>query len=190
MPQLLFLRNTYFCSSKFKPMRTFVAVLFLIIFSGCMQNQKDEATGKESSVKEHNNLLTGTVSRDQLEADPEFASFFREEYEAYDVKPEIVAAEPLNEVEITLVLATWCHDSQVQVPRFFKILDESNYAHEVKIIAVNRQKVVPGMDISELRVERVPTFIFLKKNQELGRIIESPSISLEEDIVAILKNQS
>lgn len=171
-------------------MRTIIGLLSLILFSGCMQHQKGEATEKESSVKEHNNLLTGTVSRDQLEADPDFASFFREEYESYDVKPEVVAADSLNEVEITIVLAIWCHDSQVQVPRFFKILDQANYSHEVKIIAVNRQKVVPGMDISELDIERVPTFIFLKKKQEIGRIIESPSVSLEEDIAAILKNQS
>jgi len=46
--------------------------------------------------------------------------------------------------------------------------------------------VVPGMDISALKIERVPTFIVYDGIKELGRIIETPAETLEEDLLMIL----
>jgi hypothetical protein len=36
------------------------------------------------------------------------------------------------------------------------------------------------------QVERVPTFIFFRGSQEIGRIVEHPKNSLMEDTIAIL----
>ena len=37
-------------------------------------------------------------------------------------------------------------------------------------------------------IEYVPTFIFYREDKEIGRIIETPILSLEEDMLAILIN--
>ena len=39
-------------------------------------------------------------------------------------------------------------------------------------------------------IHRVPTFIFLHGNKEIGRIVESPVVSLEKDMIAILEKKS
>jgi hypothetical protein len=40
--------------------------------------------------------------------------------------------------------------------------------------------------VEELKVERVPTFIFYRDGKEIGRIIENPKTSLIEDFLEIV----
>ena len=40
-----------------------------------------------------------------------------------------------------------------------------------------------------MNIEKIPTFIFFKHGQELGRIIEKPKVSLEHDMLEILKRE-
>ncbi len=47
------------------------------------------------------------------------------------------------------------------------------------------KKAAPGL-IDELEIEMVPTFIIMNGNKEIGRIVESPVNTLEEDLVEIL----
>lgn len=95
--------------------------------------------------------------------------------------------DSLRTVEITIVFGSWCSDSQREVPRLLILLKALDYPMDkVKIIAVNRQKEVPQMDIADLYVEYVPTIIFYKGKYEVGRIIEQPSESLEADIASFL----
>lgn len=103
--------------------------------------------------------------------------------------------EPL---EIICVLGTWCHDSEREVPRFWKILDEAANPNLVlTMFAVGRTADVAADEVlAELGFEEnprqtygaeyVPTFVFLKDGLELGRIIETPTASLEEDAAALL----
>ena len=96
----------------------------------------------------------------------------------------------INDMGITIVMASWCPDSQREVPRMIKVLEALDYPMEmVKIIAVNRQKEVPNIDLSAMEIKYVPTFIFYKDNEELGRIVEMPKQSLEIDIINILNKQ-
>ena len=92
-----------------------------------------------------------------------------------------------SDFKITIVLGTWCSDSQTQVPRFLKILDEINYNTDgFLLIGVDRQKKVDNFDIEKYNIEKVPTFIIYRENVEIGRIIETPTKSLEEDLFDIL----
>jgi uncharacterized protein (DUF1015 family) len=50
---------------------------------------------------------------------------------------------------------------------------------------VDRTKTVEKM---ELEIEKVPTFIVYRNGEEIGRIIETPIKSMEEDLYEILKN--
>ena len=40
--------------------------------------------------------------------------------------------------------------------------------------------------VKDLKVERVPTFIFYKNNKEIGRIIENPKKDMAEDFLEIV----
>ncbi len=136
-----------------------------------------------------------------IEADfPRLLPDWDEEPSAYEPAVEDVAtlAEVKDDIEIICVLGTWCHDSQREVPRFWKILRETDNPHlELTMFAVGRstdeaaREIMDniGFDVSlreTYQVELVPTFIFMSDGVELGRIIESPQTTLEQDAALIL----
>ena len=69
-----------------------------------------------------------------------------------------------------------------------KIIDDINKKEvEVNYYTVERKA---GKDIKyfveDLKIERVPTFIFYRDGKEIGRIVENPSNSLVEDFLDII----
>jgi hypothetical protein len=133
-------------------------------------------------------VLIGYADRHGLQWG-EFAPFYKTEYSLYNIdkKDLNIISNNCKNISITIVLATWCHDSKEQVPRFLKILDETGFKEKnLTLIGVDRQKLAGNIKIGDLYVERVPTFIFYRDNQEIGRIIETPQKSLEEDFIDIL----
>jgi len=84
-------------------------------------------------------------------------------------------------------MGTWCSDSRREVPRFIKILDLSEFEqNKIQIINLNREKESPGHEEKEKNIDFVPTFIINKNNNEIGRIVEFPIITLESDLFNIL----
>jgi hypothetical protein len=51
---------------------------------------------------------------------------------------------------------------------------------------VDNAKLSPVGEYDKLDIQRVPTFIIYKNNIEVGRIIENPVTSLEQDMINIL----
>ena len=93
-----------------------------------------------------------------------------------------------NQLSIDVYLGTWCIDSLNNVPAFIKIIELLGREDvSVKYFNVGRK---PSQDVKfyveELKVERVPTFIFYRSAMEIGRIIENPKKSLIEDFIGIL----
>ncbi|MCD6598854.1 MAG: thioredoxin family protein [Bacteroidales bacterium] len=135
-------------------------------------------------------ILIGHCNRDAFTF-PEFQAWFDENYESYFPDEKIVKALSLintEEINITLVMGTWCSDSRREVPRLYRIFDEIGFPeNQVSLINVNTEKLLPGEDISKLQIERVPTIIVYKNKKETGRIIETPEKSLEEDLIELLK---
>lgn len=132
-------------------------------------------------------ILYGYCDREGLTTEP-FNEWFQTEYNYYEIDEEtldMVNTELLADVEIKIVLGTWCHDSQREVPRFYKIADDMDFDNYM-LIGVNRAKLAEGTEVDELNIELVPTFIFYKADEEIGRIIESPKESLEKDIAEII----
>jgi thiol-disulfide isomerase/thioredoxin len=84
-------------------------------------------------------------------------------------------------------MATWCGDSRRETPRFFKILDETGFnQNNFELIAVNKNKKTPDNLQEGFTIFRVPTFIFYKDNEEVGRYVEYPRETLEKDILKIV----
>ena len=146
-------------------------------------------------------LLLGQVIKSDF---PRLLPGWNKEAESYSPLIEDVAtlAAVKEDIEIICVLGTWCHDSQREVPRFWKILQEADNPHfELTMFAVGRSTDEKARDILDnigfdvslretYNVELVPTFIFLSDDVELGRIIESPETSLEQDAATILSGET
>ena len=87
-------------------------------------------------------------------------------------------------------MGTWCGDSRREVPRMYKILDHSQVKpSQIQLINLNNSdtayKQSPTHEERGLNILRVPTLLIFENGREVGRVVESPVISLEKDILAI-----
>jgi thiol-disulfide isomerase/thioredoxin len=100
----------------------------------------------------------------------------------------IQALKPLlTNKHIVIVWGTWCGDSRLHVPHFYKILEAVGFPEmEVTLIDVNQDKKPEVGSVDHLNIERVPTFIIFEADKELGRIVERPKDSLEQDLLEIV----
>ncbi len=95
----------------------------------------------------------------------------------------------LEDVNIKIVFRSTCSDSREQLPRFFKILNELNYnVNSITLIGVNREKQGLSNEAEGLEIEFVPSIIFYKDGNEIGRIVETPAESLERDLLKIIQS--
>jgi hypothetical protein len=139
--------------------------------------------------KSNANILYGYSNLEGLKKEP-FNLWFDFEYDSY--QPDMAVLEQLNiekldELEIIIVMGTWCSDSQREVPRFYKMMESIGYeTTKLTLINVDRTKQAKGTPTGKLKIERIPVFIFLKDGKEIGRIVESPKESLEKDMLKII----
>ena len=130
-------------------------------------------------------ILIGNCDRSGLEKG-EFGKLFLEYYQIYEPDKTVLRELKLKQegIEIMVVLGTWCSDSQEQVPKFFKILDKIRFEKKnVQLICVDSSKKAGDIDLVNYDIQKVPTFIVYRKGREVGRIIETPYITLEKDLL-------
>lgn len=90
-------------------------------------------------------------------------------------------------VDVLVFYGQWCVDSKREVPRFMRIVEASGWERgRIRYYALDRSKKSGDGLTDKYSVELVPTFIFLRNNEELGRIVESPRATLEGDMIQIL----
>ena len=165
-------------------MKKIFILILVIVFFGCnkVANKMivDEKTGKQ--------MLVGITERNAFEL-PDFSDWYDAEYTGYEPDEFIIKQiNNLNDsIYIQIFMGTWCGDSRREVPRFIKILDLSEFDHnKIQIINLNRKKESHTNEEKDKNIEFVPTFIINKNNNEIGRIIEFPIITLESDLFYIL----
>jgi hypothetical protein len=122
--------------------------------------------------------------------DSAFNAAFISEYDIYNPNKEVIASlfPKLEDVTVTIVLGTWCSDSREQVPRFMRVFDLLEHAFpDPALICVDREKKAGEVSLEGLNILKVPTFIVYRKGKEVGRIIETPATTMENDFLEILK---
>lgn len=125
--------------------------------------------------------------------DTSFSWWWNSVYNTYEVDSMVTEElkENINDVKIKIVMGTWCADSRSEVPHFYKILDEINFPKEkVTLINVNRDKQGLENEVEGLDINFVPTIIFNRAGNELGRIVEMPYETLEQDMLEIILGHS
>ena len=79
-----------------------------------------------------------------------------------------------------VLFGTWCHDSQREIPKLLRMLEDINLKPEkISLIGLDYDKNEPLNRGEMLGVKRTPTIIFYKDEIEIGRIEETPKIMLE-----------
>ncbi len=179
-------------------MKTLLIILF-VIFAGISimaQNKDTTASAKKDTlvkdVLTQEPMLLGYCTREAFK-DTSFSWWWNSLYDMYEVDSVTTQkmAGKLDSVDITVVMGTWCSDSRREVPRFFKILDSIKYPqNKITIITVGRNLKGMSDETDSLDIERIPTIIFYKDGKELGRIVESPKVSLEKDMLKILDKKN
>lgn len=92
-----------------------------------------------------------------------------------------------KEVRVEIFLGTWCPDCRQHVSAYFKIMDMvRNPMIRTTYTGVPRDRAARGPYIEGKNIERLPTFIVFFRDQEVGRIVETPRNSVEEDLWEIL----
>ncbi len=96
----------------------------------------------------------------------------------------------LKKKTMEIFLGSWCDDSRREVPRMFKILNYAGFdTTHIQLIFVNHAKQSPQHEEQGKHITNVPTFIVYDHKKEMGRIVESPKLSLEKDLLTILQHQ-
>ncbi len=171
-------------------MRAFITSIFIILIINFNYAQ---AINQEVTLKGEQPFLLGKINKKGL-ITTNYNSWFSKEYNSYTSNKDVTKklSKALKGYEITLFMGTWCGDSKREVPRFYKVLEDSNFPmKKLTSIAVSRKanmyKQSSGHEERGLNIHRVPIFIFYKNGVEVNRIIESPIVSLEEDILQITR---
>lgn len=138
-------------------------------------------------------MLLGHCSISAYKNEP-YSNWFIPNFDNYTIdSATIEQIKPLlKKKKMDLFMGTWCGDSKQEVPRIIKILLAAGMdtAH-LSIIAVGNggdmYKKSPQGEEMGLNIRRVPTLIVYDKTKEMGRFIEYPVVSIEKDLLRILR---
>ncbi len=174
-------------------MKNTMFIIFLLLAGGALSQAQNTILITDD---QGNSKLLGQASVKQLEKKP-FREWFKPTYDDYTMDKDVIrqlSGQAANFDSIALFMGTWCGDSRREVPRFYKVLNAIGFDRQkVNLVAVDRTfqnyKQSPGREEIGLNIHRVPTFIFYKDSIEVGRIVESPKISLEKDVLTISKGE-
>jgi len=159
-----------------------ILITIVISFIGCCDCDKEKVVQKKTIP------LVGKMSWSDWKnqagwKDYEAKNYIVDMQKAQKIK-KIISSKKISFI---MVSANWCSDSEKGVPIFFKLLKTIEYkTDDVILYGVDREKKEPTNESEKFVIEKVPTLIILLEGNELGRIVEYPVISWEDDILTII----
>ncbi len=155
----------------------FVMCVILIVFSSFLTAEDKEP---EEEYK------YGKVELIEIYSDSpdwqERAKNYLPEYSDIDYLQKV-----LGLIKIEVYFGHWCSDSVKNVPAFIKIMEElDNDSYQVEYWSVPEEKE-KRKEVNGRKLEKVPTFIVFFEGKEVGRIIENPLVSIENDLANIFR---
>ena len=165
-------------------------LVLLFLFSGLAIAQTPSNYITDSKGRE---VLWGEFEMADLHR-PAFVDWFQKGYDAYSPDESVLKElkEQLKGHQIKVFMGTWCGDSKREVPKVIKLFAELDFPkQDATLIALRGDgeyyKQGPNGETVGSNIHRVPTIIISKNGQEIGRIVEEPKVSLEADLLAIVK---
>ena len=142
-------------------------------------------------TKNANGDLIGVTSRTDYDQQP-YTRWFQRNYDKYSLGQNTIKElkKALKKVTIKGFMGTWCADSRREVPKFYKLLSLTSFdLKNLEMISLNRSKRTPDNLQNGYEIIRIPTFIFYKEGKEIGRFVEYPRETLEQDFLKILTRE-
>ena len=172
-----------------KRINIFILILAAISFGLFNLNSSDIPEGMFEDPKTGKPMLLGKITIEELQQEP-FNEWYQMESDGYEVDTELTnAISNPGQYTYEVYLGTWCGDSRRELPRMEKIFTEMGIdMSNVLIVTLDRDKISPNGEQEGKDIRYVPTLIVSKDNQEIGRIVESPSsetATLESDLFEI-----
>jgi len=130
--------------------------------------------------------LIGETSKEVLVANHQIFQDNFNEYHISETDKTIIEQWPAG-LHLDIFFGTWCHDSQREVPKVLRILQETNKV-SYQLIALDMYKSDPKELGESNKVKYTPTFIVKLEGKEIGRIVERPEQSLVTDISAFISD--
>lgn len=171
-------------------MKKAITIIFLLT-SYFITGQQLNTLSKDSKGKP---MLLGKTNKKAFEN--ENFKWFKKNYDSYLTNDKIITQlkDSIQNYTIKAFYGSWCGDSKRELPKFYKVIDETHFnKSQLEVIAVDKKpeayKESPNGEEKGLNIHRVPTFIFYKNNKEVARIVEYPKQDFERDILTIISGK-
>jgi thiol-disulfide isomerase/thioredoxin len=163
-------------------------VFFILLTMATVHLAAAQSYVREKDSKSGKPCLRGKVTFQEIE-DESVNKWLYANANAYE--PNDGAIRQLRSIHspyrFVVFMGTWCSDTHELLPKFYKVLNQADIdLHAVEMYGVNRDKKSLELEHVVYKIERVPTIIVLHQNREVGRITESVSRSIEDDLVQIM----
>lgn len=135
---------------------------------------------------------TGIISRERLEASPQYAPWFKSNYNPYQPDGESVVYIDNHKanLEFLVYLGTWCKHSRRTVPRLLKALDAAHVpATKVKLYGLDEK--LKGADMpAEQKITQVPTLVIYCHGRHCGSVTDADGEHMENEIKKLVELQN
>lgn len=130
---------------------------------------------------------TGATKEENLS---ENFPWFSQGYAAYNPDSSYIheLKKGLPQYTVLVFAGLWCKDTQLLLPKFYKVTDLSGLSRDkVELYLLDRKKKSPQRLEQKYDVTAVPVFIIMRDGVEVGRIVESVEESIEKDLFVLIQ---
>lgn len=181
-----------------KKFRVLTLVLSFTLMYGCALKQKsmrpkgDNIIYLQSTVVNH----MQQTQDEEHDAAKEFLNVMGSNYQSYKPQTETIlnlnnlSKDKVSKVKIVMYGGNWCPDTHLGLPSFIRVLDDINFPQtNIEYHRVSHDKQQVDGEKAQLEIKSVPTVIFYDRiyGDEIGRIVEFPRETWEEDLLNVLK---
>ena len=137
-----------------------------------------------------NTHIWGKFDLDALYQEP-YLTWYRASLKDYIPDDELFQTVGLlKDAEVDIYLGTWCGDSKAWVPKFVALWEELDLPMDrLNFIGLHNDdeyyKQSLNHEENRANIHRVPTFVIRNGETEIGRIVERPITTLENDLAQI-----
>ena len=165
---------------------TILMVIFPLMTKGQEQEYNVETESVSPNVKK---ILNGPITKEGLKKMP-YKIWFNTNYKTYLVDTESlknIKKKKLKNLSILVFMGTWCHDSNREIPRLIRVMEELGLEERLQLYGVDIDKTSVHGREKDYDIRKTPTIIIMQEGKEIARILEEPEISFEQDLAKILK---
>lgn len=137
--------------------------------------------------------LWGVVTTDHFNEEP-YKEWYNKSQEKYTSTLTKKDGKELRKVKVKAFLGTWCGDTKFLLPKFVKAWEAMGLKEDqIEFIALHvedeKYKQGPNNETNDYAIHKVPTFVFEKDGEEIGRIVERTVFDLDTDIQLIAEGK-